>query len=220
MQLEAIKVFCDLATLRSFSKAAAANDRSQPAVSRIVHELESRLKGQLIDRSRRPLQLTPLGQAYYEGCKRLLEQYLELEASLLRAPPALAFTVNVAAIYSVGLGDMGQFVERFEALRPHARVHIDYLHPDLVYERIHDGSADFGLVSFPRQSRELTVLPWREEEMVLACPPAHPLAALPAVRLAQLEGQKYVAFDHGLAIRREVDRFLRDHGVAVEPVLE
>jgi DNA-binding transcriptional LysR family regulator len=56
--------------------------------------------------------------------------------------------------------------------------------------------------------------------MVLACPPAHPLAALPAVRLAQLEGQKYVAFDHGLAIRREVDRFLRDHGVAVEPVLE
>ena len=60
MQLEAMKIFCDLATLRSFSKAAAANERSQPAVSRIVHELEKRLGGKLIDRSHRPLLLTPL----------------------------------------------------------------------------------------------------------------------------------------------------------------
>ncbi|MFM7151888.1 MAG: LysR family transcriptional regulator, partial [Gemmataceae bacterium] len=47
MQLEAMKIFCDLATLRSFSKAASANQRSQPAVSRIVHELERRLGGKL-----------------------------------------------------------------------------------------------------------------------------------------------------------------------------
>ncbi len=85
MRLEAIKVFCDLINSGSFSKAAEANDISQPAVSRIVHELEERLGGQLVDRSQRPLQLTALGQAYYEGCKRLLEQYLELEASLRQA---------------------------------------------------------------------------------------------------------------------------------------
>ena len=69
MQLEAIKVFCDLVNFRSFSKAAEANELSQPTVSRIVHQLEERLGGQLIDRSTRPLQLTALGQAYYEGCK-------------------------------------------------------------------------------------------------------------------------------------------------------
>jgi len=38
----------------------------------MVQELETRLEGQLIDRSKRPLQLTTLGQAYYEGCKGLL----------------------------------------------------------------------------------------------------------------------------------------------------
>jgi DNA-binding transcriptional LysR family regulator len=220
MQLEAIKVFCDLASMRSFSKAAAANGKSQPAVSRIVQELEDRLKGQLIDRSRRPLQLTPLGEAYYEGCKRLLEQYLELEASLLRAPPTLAVTVRVAAIYSVGLGDMGHYVDRFEAEHPHARVQIDYLHPAQVYDHVRDGSAEFGLVSFPRPSRALSVLPWRDEEMVVACTPTHPLAGAAAVRPEQLDGQKFVAFATGLAIRREIDRFLHDHGAVVDVIHE
>jgi len=218
MQLKAIKVFCDIATCRCFSKAAAANGLSQPAVSRIVHELEKRLKGPLIDRTHRPLQLTALGQLYYEGCKGLLEQYLELEASILRAQSQLALTVRVAAIYSVGLGDMGQHVEQFETRHPHVKIQIDYLHPDQVYERIIEGTAELGLVSFPRKARELTVLSWREEEMVVACAPGHPLASLKSVPLDRLVGEKYIAFDPGLVIRRQVDRFLRDRDIEVAVV--
>ena len=86
-------------------------------------------------------------------------------------------TVQVAAIYSVGLGDMGQYVERFSAEQPVSpTVHVEYLHSNRVVDKVRDGTADLGLVSFPRQAREVTVLPWREEEMVLACPPSHPLA--------------------------------------------
>jgi DNA-binding transcriptional LysR family regulator len=220
MQLEAIKVFCDIASCRSFSKAAAANGLSQPAVSRIVHLLEARLNGQLIDRSRRPLRLTELGQAYYEGCRKLLEQYAELEASLIRAHPHLELTIRVAAIYSVGLGDMGQYVERFEQQHPHVKVHIDYLHPDLVYEQTLEGTSDFGLVSYPCASKQLAVLPWREEEMVVACSPSHPLAGLTTMPVSRLDGEKYIGFDRGLIIRREIDRFLRERGVSVEVVLE
>src|SRR5262249_27841220 len=153
-------------------------DLTQSAASQIVSQLEKRLGGvQLINRSTRPLQLTPLGQLYYDGCRGLIQQYDELEASVRNAQAQLAATVQVAAIYSVGLGDMGEYVERFAARYPNVEVHIDYLHPDRVYERILDRSADLGLVSFPRKSRDLTALPWREEEMVLTCPPGHPLAA-------------------------------------------
>lgn len=220
MPLEALKVFCDLVSFRNFSKTAEANHLSQPTVSRLLQQLESRLGGQLIDRSKRPLQPTPLGQAYYDSCKDLLERYIELEASLRREHALMAMTVRVAAIYSVGLWDMGQYVERFEADHPHARVHIDYLHPDQVYERVHEGAADLGLVSFPSRTRGLAVLPWREEEMVVACNPSHPLAHYRAVRPERLHGEKYVAFDKGLDIRREVDRYLREQGVEVEVVLE
>jgi DNA-binding transcriptional LysR family regulator len=214
-------VFCDIASLRSFSKAAKANGLTQPAVSRIVHQLEERLGGvKLIDRSKRPLQLTALGQTYYEGCKDLLERYAELEASILRSRPQMTLTIRVAAIYSVGLGDMGQYVLRYEAQQPHVQVRIDYVHPNQVYQRVLDGTADFGLVSFPAKSRELTSLPWREEEMVVACSPAHRLAGGSTILPTQLDGEKFVTFDRGLVIRREVDRFLREHGVTVEVTLE
>jgi DNA-binding transcriptional LysR family regulator len=219
MQLEALKMFCDVVAFRSFSAAAKANGKTQSALSRVVQDLEEQLGAQLIDRSHRPLELTALGQAYYEGCKELLERYLELEASIRRAGGQMALPIRVAAIYSVGLGDMGQFVERFEAERPHTKVHVDYVHPDRVYERVLEGTADLGLVSFPNESRELTALPWREEEMVVACAPAHPLARRATVRPADLDGEKFVAFDKGLVIRREVDRFLREHGVTVEVAL-
>jgi DNA-binding transcriptional LysR family regulator len=212
-------VFCDVFRCRSFSQAAAEHGLTQSAVSQIVLQLEKHLEVQLIDRSRRPLQLTALGQTYYDGCKTLIEQYQELEASIRTSQARQAATVQVAAIYSVGLGDMGQYVERFQAQYPTVKVHVEYLHPDRVYERVLDGTADFGLVSFPRKMRELTRLPWRDEEMVLVCVPGHCLAGQPSVRPAQLTGEKYVAFDKELVIRREVDRFLREHDVAAEVVL-
>ncbi len=218
--MEALKLFCDLAGMGSISKAAKANEMSQPTASRHVRQLEERLGGELFDRSKRPLQLTELGQAYYDGCKRLLDQYLELEASLRGGPAEAALVVRVVAIYSVGLWDMGQYVECFAEQYPHARVRIEYSHPNQVYERVLNGTADLGLVSFPNRSRELTVLPWRDEEMVVACSPSHPLARSAGVRPKRLSGERLVAFDKGLVIRRKIDQFLRDHGVDVEIGIE
>src|SRR5882724_8890573 len=114
MHMASLKVFCDVVRQRSFSQAARTNDVTQSAVSQIVLQLEKRMSVKLIDRSTRPLQLTPLGLTYYEGCKNLLEQYDELEARIQSAQVKITGNVTIAAIYSVGLGDMGQYVQRFQ----------------------------------------------------------------------------------------------------------
>jgi DNA-binding transcriptional LysR family regulator len=220
MQFESLQVFCDVVRHRSFSKAAMEHDVTQSAVSQMMMQLEKRLGVRLIDRSTRPLQLTPPGQIYYEGCKELIEQFLDLEASIRIAQSDLPAVVQVAAIYSVGLGDMGQLLERFQSQEPNTRIGIEYLHPDRVVQRVLDGAADLGLVSFPRPSRKLTILPWRDEPMVLVCPPGHRLAEQSTIRPSDLAGEKYVGFDRNLQIRKEVDRFLREHGVAVDVVME
>jgi DNA-binding transcriptional LysR family regulator len=223
MQFEALKVFCDVARNQSFSRAANANQISQSAVSQIVNQLEKRLGVQLVDRSCRPLQLTAPGKAYYDGCKKLVEQYLEVESSIRNGNGhgrPLEVSVRVAAIYSVGLRDMSQYVQRFVAQQPGAQIEIEYLHPDRVTERVLDGTADFGLISFPESTRKLLALPWRDEEMVVACATSHPFVSEGRVKVSALNGLKYVGFDKDLVIRRKVDRFLRDHGVSVDVVLE
>ena len=220
MHIKALEVFCDAARKLNFSKAAEDYDLTQSAVSQIVSQLEERLGVQLFVRFPRPLKLSEAGKTFYEGCRRVLAEYRELEESVRREESIRVTNVRVAAIYSVGLGDMGKHVERFQTVYPQARIHVEYLHPDRVYERVLDGTVDFGLVSFPRKLRELVAHSWRDEEMVLACAPRHALAGRLLVKPGDLEGEKYIGFDRELVIRKEVDRFLREQGVTVDVTLE
>ncbi len=222
MQLESIKIFCDVVRWASFSRGARENGISQSSASQVVHQLEVRLGVKLIDRSKRPLVPTPEGKVYYDGCKELVGRYLEVENRVksLENDRKLTGTVRVAAIYSVGLHHMSRYVEQFRQEYPEVDVRIDYLHPTRVIENVIGGAADLGLVSFPRKWPELTAIPWREEEMVLAVHPSHRFAGLAEIDAKALDGERFVGFEPELPIRRAVDRFLRNHGVHVRVVLE
>jgi DNA-binding transcriptional LysR family regulator len=222
MQLESIKIFCDVVHWASFSRGARENGISQSSASQVVHQLEVRLGVKLIDRSKRPLVPTSQGKVYYDGCKDLVGRYLEVENRVksLENDKKLAGTVRVAAIYSVGLLHMSRYVEQFRQAYPAVDVRIDYLHPTRVIESVIGGSSELGLVSFPRKWPELTAIPWREEEMVLAVHPSHRFARLDEVDAEALDGETFVGFESELPIRRAVDQFLRKHGVHVRVALE
>ncbi len=222
MQLEALKIFCDVVRSASFSKGAVENDISQSSASQAVHQLELRLGVKLIDRSKRPLVPTEHGKVFYEGVKDLIGRYYELETRVkaLSDDQNVVGTVTVAAIYSVGLAHMSRYIDQFQQSYPGAKVRLEYLHPTNVVEAVREGEAELGLVSFPRKWADLTVIPWREEAMVVAAPPSHRFAALDTIEIGQLDGEPFVAFEGELAIRRAIDRFLRKHGVQVEVALE
>jgi DNA-binding transcriptional LysR family regulator len=93
------------------------------------------------------------------------------------------------------------------------------MRPDKIYEAVLDGAADLGLVSYPEPGREIAVIPWREEEMQVAVPPAHHLAARSEVYPADLKGLDFIGFDEDLKIRRELDRFLRAQGIEMNLVM-
>lgn len=220
MQVETLKVFCDVVRLRSFSRGAEANGVLQSAASQAVNQLEKRLGANLIDRSHRPWALTPQGKVFYEGCRGVLNQYTALENAIREAREQANAIVRVAAIYSVGLRNMNQFIEQFAAQAPGARVELEYLHPDRVYERVRHDEVDFGIVSYPHKLGEMAVIPWRAEPMVVVCPPSHRFAARQRLAPAALDGEPFVAFDRGLEIRRQVDRFLKRQGAKVNVVAE
>src|SRR5262245_10145228 len=100
MHLRFVEVFCDVAQRRSFSKGAAAQNVSQSSASQAVSLLEKRLGTKLIDRSKRPLELTPAGRLYYDGCRDLLNRFRDIEDRVRRTQDRVAGTVRVAAIYS------------------------------------------------------------------------------------------------------------------------
>jgi DNA-binding transcriptional LysR family regulator len=220
MHIRFLKIFCDVVDRRSFSRAAEANDTSQSNCSQAVQSLEERLGVQLIDRSKRPFEVTPEGQRYYDGCREIVKRYFELEEEVRTLHDAEARRLVVASIYSVGLHHMSAFVQKFSAEHPRAAVRLEYHHPHRVCEVVESGDADLGIVSYPKDTDTLLALPWRNEPMVLVCHPAHRLARETSITLKAVAGEQFVAFEEGLAIREAIDRALaRSHAevnIAVE----
>jgi len=173
----------------------------------------------LIDRSKRPFVLTAEGELYYEGCRNIVQRYFALEEEVRMLRQEVAGRVRVASIYSVGLSHMNDFIQHFMGLYPKANIRLDYEHPSRVYELVENDQVDLGLVSFPKGSRNVAAITWREEPMVLVCSPQHALAKLPSVRIEDLQGVNMVGFDQGLKIRRAIDRALSAHGVEVNVVM-
>lgn len=220
MQLKTLKVFCDVVSRRSFSKAADDNGISQSGASQMVHHLEDELGVKLIDRSKRPFVLTAEGEVYYEGCRKLVHRYMALEEEVRTLHQDVAGRVSVASIYSVGLSHMDRLVQQFLTKYPKANVRLEYQHPDKVYELVESDQVDLGLVSYPKPSRTIKATMWREEPMVLVCSPEHPFADEEAIPLAALDGVDMIGFDDGLKIRREIERALAAVDAEVNVVME
>jgi DNA-binding transcriptional LysR family regulator len=220
MHMQALQIFRDVARARSFSRGASTNGVSQSAASQAISQLEKHLEVQLIDRSQRPLVLTSAGQIFYEGCKSLLDRYDTLENEVRAYNRRWVGTLRIASIYSIGLHHLPDYTNRFSADHRDARVRIECLPPERVYEAVLEDEADLGLVSYPRHDRRLTAIEWRNERMVVVCPTSSPLTRKAQLDPVDLEGQRFVAFDRDLPIRQALDRYLKRHRVSVEVALE
>jgi DNA-binding transcriptional LysR family regulator len=219
VNLDTLQLYCDVVRLRSFSRGAAVHGVSQSAASQSIQQLESELDVALLDRSRRPLQATEEGQLFYDACRTLLQDFEKARVEIQAARQRVDGTVRVAAIYSVGLHDMSRHMQPFQAAYPQARVLLECLHPHKVVEAVVNDEADLGVLSYPVATRSLEVVHLRSEPMVVVVHPAHRLARRRALAAVDLHGEKFVAFDSDLAIRKAIDRALRQHNVKVEVVM-
>ena len=218
MNLRDLELFCEVAHLGSFSKAAKAHGMSQPAASEIVKSIEEHLGCDLLNRAVRPLELTPEGHIYYDGCRQLLDEYRRLEDRVLQRRDKVVGPVRVGAIYSVGLLQMDGYVREFERLYPDAALDLQYLHPEAVLARVTNEEVDLGLMSFPPKRSDLNCIPWQDQAIVVVVPPEHSFAKRDSLRVEELEGESLVGFTSELQMRTETDKWLRQAKVHVNVV--
>ncbi len=219
MHLEALRLYCDIVRHRSFSRGAEQNFVSQSAASQAVAQLEGQFGVALIDRTKRPLVVTPEGTSFFETCREILGLWDKARDEVGAVKARLDGTVRVAAIYSVGLHDVSRHMQGFNSLHPEARVLLDCLHPHKVVEAVQSGEADVGIMSYPPSTRSLSIVPLRDEPMAFVCHPRHRLARRKIVRPSDLSGEAFVAFDPELTIRKAIDRALRKGNTKVNVVM-
>ncbi len=220
MQIESLKLFCDLAETESFTKAAQINQVTQSAVSQQISSLERLFKSLLIERSKKHFRLTREGQVLYDYSKQVIQTYDALHHKLQETKEIVSGTIRVATIYSIGLHDLPAYLKSFLKAYPTVNVHVEYRRANQVYEDVIGNVVDLGLVAYPARNSKLEIHPLRKDQLVLICHPQHPLARHKSVRLKALAGQKFIGFEPDIPTRKALDKILRDHSVQVDHVME
>jgi DNA-binding transcriptional LysR family regulator len=220
MQIESLKVFCDLAETESFTKAAQINTVTQSAVSQTISALERQFKSLLIERSKKNFRLTPEGEVLYDYSKRILQGYDALHSKLQELEGVISGNIRVATIYSIGLHVLPPYVKKFLKMFPTVNVHVEYRRANQVAEDVLGNVVDLGMIAYPARDAKLEIVPLRKEPMVLICHPQHPLAKQDAVKPKALSGQRFIGFEPDIPTRKALDKVFKEYGVSVDYVMQ
>jgi LysR family transcriptional regulator, transcriptional activator of the cysJI operon len=220
MHIEMLRLFCDLAELRSFSKTGEKALISQSAVSQQLAQMEIMFKCQLFDRKKRPIELTKEGQIFYQGAKDILDRYEQLSNEIKNLQKTTVSRINIAAIFSIGMHALPDYVKKFMINYPSVNVHIEYYNADKIYELVLAGDIDIGLVAIPKRDKRLEVYDFEDEQLVLACSPKHPLATESLIDIHRLQFEKFIAFEQDVPTRLWIDAILERYNIHVRPVME
>ena len=220
MHIDTLRMFCDLATLRSFSKTAEKNMVSQSAVSQQVAQLEIEHKCQLLNRQKRPLELTSAGELLYRAARDIVDRYDQLNSEMNSLKSAAQSRINVGAIYSIGMHSLPEYIKRFMVKRPSVNVHVAYFVSEKIYELVLSGELDIGLVAVPKRDKRLDVYEFEDEPLVLACSSKHPLAKQSQIDIHKLQLERFIGFEEGVPTRDWIDGIFQRYNVVIRPAME
>ena len=220
MNIETLKMFRELAELKSFSKTADKLTLSQSAISQQLAQLELMFDCQLVNRKKRPIELTKQGQLLYKASKDMMDRFESLKSDLAALKSSASSQINIAAVYTIGMYSLSVYVKKFMIKYPHVKANVEYCSSDKVYEMVFENIADIGLVACPARDKRLNVQSFMDEPLVLVCNPHHPLASKSTIDIHKVQFEKFIAFDPGVPTRLFMDDLLKRYNIVIHPVME
>ena len=220
MQIDSLKVFCDLAETESFTKSAHINGVTQSAVSQQITSLERHFKSLLIERSKKKFRLTQEGELLYDYSKRIVQTFEQLHFKIDELKNVISGSIRLATIYSIGLHELPGYMKRFLRAHPTVNVHVEYLRFNEVYEEIIGNAIDIGIVAFPNKDHRIETVNLHNDPMVLITSPAHPFGRVPKICTQVINGQKFIGFEQDIPSRRAIDKVLKEKDVEVKYIME
>lgn len=194
MNLTQLKLFNELARELSFVKVAKLNHISQPAVSVHIKKLEETLGQQLVSRTSQTTQLTPEGLLILEDVKEILRLCENIKVRSNYKQGVLEGHIRVAAIHSVGMYEIGDFLASFMKSFPKVCVHLEYKHSEDIYEEIKKEKIDIGIVAYPQNMPRIEILPYAEDELCLIVGVRHRLSQKKSIPLHMIDNEPFIAF--------------------------
>lgn len=216
MNIVQLRLFRDIARELSFIKVAQKNHISQPAVSVHIKKLEDELGKKLFSRTPHNIKLTVDGEMILDDVKEILRLCEGLKIRSSYSQGVLEGNIRIAAIHSVGMYEIGDFLTAYMKNFPQVHIHLEYRRSDEIYDMLSKEIIDIGVVAYPERRTNIEVTPCGEDDLVLITHKNHALAKRKSVLLQHIQGQPFIAFEQGIPTREAIDRVLCENKIQVD----
>jgi DNA-binding transcriptional LysR family regulator len=215
MNITQLRLFRDIARELSFVKVAQQNHITQPAVSVHIKKLENELGKKLFSRTPHNTQLTADGEVILDDVKEILRLCEGLKIRSSYSQGILEGNIRIAAIHSVGMYEMGDFLSSFMQSFPRVHIHLEYRRADEIYRLLGKEVIDIGMVAYPEKRTNIISTSCGEDDLVLITHPGHKLASRKSVLLKHVQSQNFIAFESGIPTREAIDGVLIENNITV-----
>jgi LysR family hydrogen peroxide-inducible transcriptional activator len=210
--LRQLRYLAAVAETRHFGRAAEACFVTQSTLSAGLKELESQLGVTLVERTKRRVMLTPLGQEVVARAKRLLAAAGEIVELARAAAEPLSGPLSLGAIPTIAPFLLPKVLARVRKAHPQLKLHLVEDLTARLLERLQAGELDLALIALPYRAPDLETLELGDDPFLLATPPGHPLAGHAHVEAQDLARAPLLLLEEG--------HCLRDHALAACRIAE
>ena len=219
MDINQLEVLVSVAREQSFSRAARALHRTQPAISQAIRRLELELGESLFDRSSKDGTLTAAGRVLYEVAQQMLHLRHSAHAAIKELKDLHRGKLTLSANeYTVMY--LLPVIPIFRARHPHIKVEVKRSLGSRIPAEILGREFEIGVVSYKPGDSAIASVAVMKDELALIVAPEHSLAAKEIVSVKELGAESFIAHNVASPYRDKVVRTFEKHKTPLNISLE
>jgi DNA-binding transcriptional LysR family regulator len=220
MELKQLEAFLAVLSAGSITAAARLLDRSQPAVSRLIQELESDIGFELLHRNGPRITPTERGIRFHAEAERLVTGIGRLHERAKAIAAEEALPIEIVAIPAFAAGFVPKALSRMPQQALPSRLHLRSAPAESGIQSVLARTADLCVVSLPAEQPGLETHVLAQAPCVAAVATSDPLARKEVVSIADLMGRSLITMANPFRLRRRVDQALEAHGIQASKVID
>ena len=211
ISLDRLRTLVAIADHGSFAEAARVLNLAPPTVSLHVADLEQRVGGALLSRTRGRVQPTVIGDTLIERARRLLADAEQALEEVERQVQGLAGRVRLGASTGVIAQLLPHALESLEQRHPGIDVQVAVLTSQQTLQKLADGSLEIGVIALPQAPvKGLAIQPWRRDPVMAFLPSRWDCPSV--ITPSWLAGQPLILNDATTRLSRQVAEWFAGEG--------
>ena len=224
MDINQLEVFLGVAQEKSFSRAAKALNRTQPAVSQAIRRLEAELGEPLFDRSSKDGTLSSAGRVLLEFAQQMMNLRHHAHTAIRELRDLHRGKLSLSANEYTVMGLL-PLIPIFRTRHPHIKIEVKRSLASRIPSEILGRDIEIGVVTFKPTDAAISSIPVSMDELALIVAPDHPLASRATVSVRDLGAETFVAHNVASPYRERVvktfEKFRTPLNISLEmPTLE